>query len=176
MEKKLTRPLAVISAAAAAGVLARLLPAVKVKGSSMSPTLEENDVVLCIGRSRPRRGDIMAARLGGRTVIKRIIAFGGDTVMIDAKGTVSVNGVILDEPYVKKAARGECDIDFPHCVPTGKMFMLGDNRGASTDSRYAEFGEVSRRSTVGRAVFRLYPLSRAGRIRQAACKGGWNYE
>jgi signal peptidase I len=56
------------------------------------------------------------------------------------------------------------------------MFMLGDNRWASTDSRYAEFGEVSRRSTVGRAVFRLYPLSRAGRIRQAACKGGWNYE
>lgn len=165
-KKSISRPVTVVSAAAAAYIISKLLPAVKVRGSSMSPTLEDNDIVLCIRKGKLRRGDIVAAKLCGRLVIKRVLAFGGDTVIIDRSGTVSVNGTTLNEPYVDSDNAGVCDIAFTCSVPEGKMFVAGDNRAASTDSRDSSVGCAACGSTAGRAVFRLYPLNRAGFIRR----------
>ena len=94
----------------------------------------------------------------GKLLIKRVIAVGGDSVDIDREGNVSVNGQKLDEPYVTEKSLGECDIEFPFTVPEGRVFVMGDQRDTSIDSRNSVIGCVEKDQIVGKVLGKVWPL------------------
>ena len=97
--------------------------------------------------------------------MKRIIAMGGDTVDIDFDmGQVTVNGEVLDEPYISAPTQQSFDVEFPLTVPEGQVFLMGDNRPHSTDSRSSQVGFVDERSILGKVLFRIAPFNRLGKI------------
>ena len=154
-----------LCAAATAVLLASFcLPMLQVYGSSMSPTLEEGDVLVSVKQQDFQSGDILAFYYGNKLLVKRYIAGAGDWVRIAEDGTVFVNDREIDEPYVREKMAGETDVQFPYQVPEGKIFVLGDCRSVSVDSRVSAIGCVSEEQIVGRIVFRLWPLRKVGRI------------
>ena len=154
-----------VAAAAAIIIVTNLWVAVlRIDGSSMNPLLRRDEVVLAARGGSAGRNDVVAFYQNNQCHIKRVIAISGDSVEISGDGVVSVNGETLDEPYVAEQSLGSCDIKFPYLVPTGTVFVLGDNREASLDSRDSRFGPIPRDQITGRVMFTLWPLSRAGKI------------
>lgn len=134
-------------------------------GNSMLPNFSGGDRVACVHSfSGYERGDVIIISHATRkdeSIIKRVIAVGGDTVDIDFyKGTVSVNGQVLDEPYVNTLTNLNYDMTFPVTVPEGKLFVLGDNRNDSLDSRSTDIGFINENKVLGKVVFRFYPFDR----------------
>ena len=145
---------------------------VYVVGSSMSGTLigapskdaEGGDYVYAFRDNKPRRGDIVVIETDHKTIIKRVIALGGDTVKI-IDGVLYLNGEVKSEPYVLAENNTPSENNFDEItVPEGKMFCMGDNRNHSLDSRDSSIGMVDLRQIMGKAVFRLYPFEAAGCI------------
>lgn len=141
-----------------------------VDGASMEPTLHHGDFLVVSGLLyTPRDGDIVVISPTEQLdvpVVKRVIAIEGETVAINfTTGEVTVNGVVLDEPYVLERTRVSHDVTFPLTVPEGCIFVLGDNRNASLDSRSSSFGMVDERYVLGRALLRLLPLGSFGAVR-----------
>lgn len=139
-------------------------------GNSMLPSFNSGDRVACIHSfSGYERGDVIIISHATRmdeSIIKRVIAVGGDTVDIDFyKGTVSVNGQELDEPYVNTPTNLSYDMTFPVTVPEGKLFVLGDNRNDSLDSRSTDIGFINENKVLGKVVFRFYPFNKIGIIK-----------
>ena len=153
-------------AVAAAAILAATLwlPALEIYGGSMSPTLEDGEILFTVKTTEPERGDIIAFYYNNKILVKRVIGEAGDWVNITEDGTVYVNEIRLEEPYVAERALGECDITFPYQVPDGKWFVLGDHRATSVDSRSSVVGCVAQEQMVGKLVFRIWPLNRLGGI------------
>ena len=143
-----------------------------VQGTSMYPTLDNGDqlLLLSFGYNEPERGDIvvlMADDFMDQPLVKRVIGIGGDVIDMDPSGTVTVNGEALYEPYINDLNGQDMylgDIQFPLTVPDGQVFVMGDNRNGSSDSRKAEVGTIPYEKIVGKAVFRLFPFNRMGRI------------
>ena len=137
-----------------------------VYGSSMFPTLSSNDIVLLNGADHEfSYGDIaVIRRSNGELLIKRVIALGGDTVYINAEdGFVYRNGELLHEPYlVSQTPTGQ--LAGAVIVPQNHIFVLGDNRTNSFDSRYRDVGMISLDAVIGKAVYRLYPFETAGSL------------
>lgn len=134
-------------------------------GNSMLPNFSGGDRVACVHSfSGYERGDVIIISHATRkdeSIIKRVIAVGGDTVDIDFyKGTVSVNGQVLDEPYVNTPTNLSYDMTFPVTVPEGKLFVLGDNRNDSLDSRSTDIGFINENKVLGKVVFRFYPFDK----------------
>ena len=154
----------VVVAAAIVLVTNLWLAVLTVDGTSMSPLLEMNEIVLVVRKGEPARNDVIAFTHSDKIYIKRVIGAGGDQVEIREDGIVAVNGRTLNEPYAAELCRGNCDIEFPYQAPAETFFVMGDNRSASMDSRDSRFGPVSREQIVGRVTFRLWPLSRIGRV------------
>lgn len=151
-------------AAAAVLVATLLLPVLRIYGSSMSPSLAEGDIVVSVKNMDFRRGDIVSFYYNNKILVKRVIAFGGEWVNLDADGNVYVNGECLDEPYVMEKALGECDLELPYQVPEGRLFVIGDHRETSVDSRSTTVGCVFEEQIVGRIVFRVWPFEQFGMI------------
>ncbi len=133
-----------------------------VEGGSMNPTLHDGDWVAVSGMSFDiDRGDIVIATQPWERnvpIVKRVIGVGGDTVDIDfIRGEVFVNGVMLNEPYIDEPTTLSYDVDFPVTVPEGQLFVMGDNRGDSLDSRSSKIGFIDERYILGKVVFRIYP-------------------
>ena len=136
-----------------------------VSGSSMFSTLADGDYLLLINRplcGELERGDIVVASMdrfkGGEPIVKRVIATEGQTVDIDFRaGVVYVDGVALQEDYIYTPTHLSEGMEFPLVVDEGCLFLMGDNRGDSRDSRAPEIGLVDRRDILGRAVFLLIP-------------------
>ena len=143
------------------------LPVFNVLGSNMDPTLKDGDMIVSIKKAVFNRGDIITFNYNGKILIKRVIATGGDVVDIDGDGTVSVNGLVLDEPYLPEEGKGagKCDLELPFTVPAKHLFIMGDNRTASLDSRVSMIGTVGPEQILGKAAFRLWPPGAFGLIK-----------
>lgn len=154
-----------ITVAAIAILVATLwLPVLQIYGDSMEPTLEEGSIVLSMKGGRFSSGDIVAFYYNNKILVKRVIGNPGDWVDIDQEGNVYVNNTLLEEPYIKEKDYGICDLDLPYQVPEGKIFVMGDNRNVSLDSRSTEVGCVSEEQIVGHLTFIVWPLKYFGKI------------
>ena len=154
----------IVVAAVAVLVSTIWMPVLRIYGSSMTPTVKEGELVVCVKTGNFRSGDLTAFYLGNKILVKRCIAGPGQWVDIDESGIVSVDGAALEEPYLAEYALGECDLDFPYQVPEGRWFCMGDHRATSLDSRHSAVGCVAQEQVVGKIVFRVWPLSRFGEV------------
>lgn len=152
-----------ITVAAVAVLVATLwLPVLQIFGSSMTPTLQDGEIVFSVKTDKMDRGDIVAFYYNNKILVKRVIAGPGDWVNIQEDGTVLVNDVVLEEPYLAEKAFGEADIELPYQVPDGRIFVMGDHRATSVDSRHTAVGCVAQEQIVGKIIFRIWPLERLG--------------
>ena len=155
----------VVVAAAAVLVATIWMPVLQIYGSSMTPTLNEGEIVVSVKGSDFEPGDLVAFYLGNKILVKRCIAGPGQWVDINENGDVFVDGELLDEPYLIEKALGECDQSFPYQVPESRFFCMGDHRATSVDSRHSAVGCVAEEQIVGKIVFRVWPLSGFGALR-----------
>ena len=137
-----------VVAAVAVLISMLFLPVLRVTGTSMTPTLTNDELVICGKRSNFKSGDVVAC----------------DVIDIKEDGTVYVNGTALEEPYVNELAFGECDLELPYQVPESRIFVMGDHRAPSVDSRSSVVGCIAEEYVVGRVILRVWPLKEIGTI------------
>ena len=157
---------ALITVAAVAILIATLwMPVLQIYGGSMSPTLVDGNIVVSVKTSDLQPGDIVAFYYNNKILVKRVIASSGDWFNLAEDGTVFVNGKELVEPYLEEKSFGDCDIELPYQVPESRIFVMGDHRSVSVDSRNTAIGCIAEEQIVGRLVFCLWPLADFGILR-----------
>ncbi len=161
---KSTIAILIVVAAAAVLVATLWMPVLRIYGSSMTPTLQDGQIVVTVKTSSFKQGDIVAFYHGNKLLIKRYIAGSGEWVNIDEDGNVTVNGEALDEPYITEKAYGETNIELPYQVPDNRIFVMGDNRDVSIDSRSTTVGCIADDQIVGKVVLCIWPLENFGWI------------
>lgn len=154
----------VMVAAVAVLVSTLALPVLQVVGESMTPSIYEGEIVIAPKGTSFQKGDVIAFYYNNKILVKRVIANAGEWVNIDEDGNVFINDVPLDEPYIEEKALGDCNITLPYQVPDGKIFVMGDHRATSSDSRNTAVGCVAQEQVVGRVVLRVWPLERFSMI------------
>lgn len=149
----------VVVAAIAVLIATLVLPVLQISGTSMEPTLNNEEIVVLVKTDNLKRGDLCAFSYSNRILIKRVIGLGGDVIDIDDFGNVKVNDVLLDEPYITERGLGECDIEFPFTVPENEYFLMGDQRVTSIDSRSTVIGCIKTEQMIGKLFLKIWPLS-----------------
>ncbi len=143
---------------------------IDVSGSSMVPTLRDGDKMIVSDLFyKPKYGDIVVFKTDqydpDRALVKRVIATEGQEISLDFdRGVVYINGSPIEEDYIAELTTTKLDFIGPQTVPEGCVFVMGDNRNASTDSRKKEIGMVDERMILGRAYYVVVPISEMGRI------------
>ncbi|MCM1269735.1 MAG: signal peptidase I [Ruminococcus flavefaciens] len=153
-----------VVAAIAVLVSMLFLPVLRVTGSSMTPTMQNDELIICSKRSNFKQGDIVAFYYNNKILLKRVIGISGDYINITPDGTVYVNDVKLDEPYVNELALGTCDIEMPYQVPDNRIFVMGDHRSVSIDSRSSTIGCIADEYVIGKVIFRIWPFESIGTV------------
>ena len=157
---------ALITVAAVAVLVAVfIMPVLRIYGSSMTPTVDEGDYVVSLKGVDLEAGDVIAFYYNNKILVKRVIAKSGDWVDIDESGNVYVNNELLEEPYLTEKAFGDCNISLPYQVPEERVFVMGDHRSVSVDSRNTAVGCVADEQIVGKIIFRIWPLNAIGAIK-----------
>lgn len=151
-------------AAAAILVAVLLLPVLQIYGTSMSPSLTQGNVVVSLKGGNFETGDMIAFYYNNKILVKRVIAQAGDWVDISEDGTVYVNNRAIDEPYLTEKSLEPCDIKLPYQVPESRVFVMGDHRSVSIDSRSAAVGCVAEEQVVGKIAFRVWPITKLGSV------------
>lgn len=154
----------VVVAAIAILVAVLVMPVLRIYGRSMNDTLDEGDIVVSVKTGTFETGDVIAFYYNNKILVKRVIGQAGDWIDIDTEGNVYVNNVLVDEPFLKEKAFGDCNITLPYQVPDERIFVMGDNRVSSVDSRNTAVGCVAEEQVVGKIVFRVWPLSKIGSL------------
>ncbi len=149
----------VVVAAIAVLVATLWMPVLRIYGSSMAPTLPDGTIVVSMKSGDFQPGDIVAFYYNNNILVKRVLAQAGDWVDIDEDGNFYINSVRLEEPYLKDKAFGDTNIELPYQVPEGRIFVVGDNRAISIDSRNKAVGCVASEQIVGKLIFKVWPLS-----------------
>lgn len=152
----------IVVAAIAVLIAVLLLPVLQISGTSMTDSLQDEDIVVALNSSKYKTGDVIAFYYNNNILVKRVIASSGDWVDIDEEGNVYVNEELLDEPYVTDKALGDCNITLPYQVPDGRCFVMGDHRATSIDSRNTAVGCVSNDMVIGKILIRVWPLDEFG--------------
>ena len=134
------------------------LPVLRVTGTSMSPTLHNDELVVCRRMGGFERGDIIAFYHNNKILVKRVIGLSGDIIDISGSGAVTVNGQLIDEPYIDAPALGTCNIELPYQVPESRVFVMGDHRSDSIDSRTKEIGCIAEEMIVGKVIWCIWPF------------------
>ena len=155
----------VIVAAMAVLVATLWLPVLQIYGNSMTPTLQDGEILFSVKTAEFEPGDIVAFYYNNKILVKRVICGPGDWIDMDEDGTVYVNKAPLAEPYLEEKSLGECDIALPFQVPDGRWFVMGDHRATSVDSRSTAVGCVSDEQIVGKIIFRVWPIKRLGSVK-----------
>ncbi len=157
-----------ITVAAVAILVATLwLPVLQIYGNSMTPTLNDGEILFSVKTSEFQKGDVIAFYYNNKILVKRVIAGPGEWVDLDPDGTVYVGTDQLEklsEPYVTDKAFGDCNIQLPYQVPDGRVFVMGDHRSTSVDSRNTAVGCVAQEQIVGKIVFRIWPVQEIGLV------------
>ncbi len=154
-----------IAAACAILIATVFMPVLQIYGNSMSPTLNEGEIVVSVKGMDFESGDLISFYVGNKLLVKRYIAGPGQWVNITDNGDVYVDNKLLEEPYVSEKSAGDCDIEMPYQVPDSRYFVIGDHRATSVDSRNTAVGCIAEEQIVGKIVFRVWPLHKAGTIR-----------
>ena len=154
----------VVAAAITALLATRLFVLLEINGASMAPTLNEGEIVILRQTKDIETGDLVGFYYGGKILLKRAIGSAGDYIDIDEEGNVYVNNAMINEPYLEETKLGRCELDFPYQVPEGMIFVLGDNRAVSIDSRIKAIGCVEDGQIVGKVAFRAWPFARIGSL------------
>lgn len=159
--KVMCNTVAILVVVAAVSVLLStlFLPVIQVSGRSMEPTLSDGDILMLLKTGNYSRGELCCLSWQNKILLKRVIGLPGDYITIDESGNVYVNDELLDEPYVTGKSLGECDLEFPIQVPDGKLFVLGDHRDTSIDSRSSSVGYIDKEQIIGRVLFKLWPFN-----------------
>jgi len=150
----------IVFAAVAVLISTLLIPVFQVQNTSMTPTLQNNDLVIFVTIGKIKTGDIIAFHYNNKVLIKRVIATSGELLNIDEDGMVYINEAPLKEPYITRFSLGECDLTLPVKIPERHYFVMGDNRQKSIDSRTREIGTIHSDYIVGKAIFRIWPLTK----------------
>lgn len=146
-------------------VFTLMFPMLQIYGDSMNPTLNDGDIVISLKTGKYKKGDVIAFYYNNKILVKRVIATSGDMVSINDEGRVYVNNVLLDEPYIQDFSYGEGDIVMPFTVPEDRLFVVGDKRDTSVDSRYMAVGCVAEEQVVGKLAFRILPVGSMGTVK-----------
>ena len=154
----------IVVAAVAFLIASLFLPVLRVYGTSMEPTLKNKEIVVALKGSEFQRGVIVAFYYNNKILLKRVIGVAGDQIVIEKDGTVFVNGEELNEPYISEKSLGECDLTFPYQVPENRIFVMGDHRDVSIDSRSSTIGCIADEAIVGKVSLRVWPLNQFGII------------
>lgn len=145
-------------------ISAMFFPLLRMTGTSMEPVLEPDNLIVCRRTADCSPGDIIAFYYNDVILVKRVVAKEGDVVMVNMDGTVLVNGNEFPERFPEAVARGICDIDMPCTVPEKSVFVMGDSRAASLDSRSSMIGCIYEEKIVGVLLFRIFPFKEAGKV------------
>jgi signal peptidase I len=154
----------IVVAAVAVLIATLAFPVLQISGSSMEPTLNDEEIVVLLKTTNMKKGELCCFSYQNKLLIKRVIGLPGDKINMDTNGNVYVNDELIDEPYITDRAFGECDITFPCYVTDNHYFVLGDHRSTSIDSRSSAIGLVGEEFVIGKIFFRIWPFESLGLV------------
>lgn len=132
-------------------------PVVKYYGDSMEPNIKNSQVLIVQKTQNVKAGDVIAFYYNNKVIVRRVICEGDNIINMDVFGDVYVNMEQLNEPYINEKSYGQCNIEFTFAVPSNEVFVMGDGREVSMDSRLKEIGTIPKERIIGKIIFSILP-------------------